>query len=152
MDELINQLVILGEVEDAYTQEAGNWFESLLKAYGATPESEDGARFFKDFEKGYKTKTGQTSMPSVYRSAKSVILQGTKYNIKMWHPALMGKTAIEKAIKEYKTESLKVESVSKFYRNVDALISSVDKIENDVDRENVISYIESSVGLLSRRS
>lgn len=153
-NDLVDQLVLLGQVEDAYNQEAGNWFTNLLVDFGQATGGH--TVYFSNFEVEYKERTQSTSMPSVYRSAKSVILQGYKYGIDMWDPELMGKTAIEKAIKEYKQTQTKLvtdeEVFSSLVQDTDNLLRRIDSVVADEHREQLINYLQTSIASLFTRS
>ena len=102
----IANLIMLEDVDKAHKKESDNWFKSLLSLVGRqTPIRIDTGGFFNEYEDMYKKKKDVTSMPTSYRTAKSVIMTGRKLDINIYGtgdtPSIpMGKTAIEKAIKE----------------------------------------------------
>ena len=98
----VEKLALLERVEGVHKEESENWFKSLLDLVGQHP-LEDIPELFKAYEKVYKDTTGSTSMPTKYRSAKSVINKGLSVDLDMWtrdgKTQLWGKSMIEKEVK-----------------------------------------------------
>lgn len=94
IEKSIDTLILLEDVSNVHKEETDGWFNELLSVIGVA--SVPPRDCFKYYEEKYKEKTSAKSMPSTYRSAKSVILKGLNHNIHLWG---MGKSAIEKEIR-----------------------------------------------------
>ena len=96
----IANLIMLEDVDTAHKKESKGWFKSILSLFG---DSSDPSDFFSRYETSYKNTTGSKSMPTAYRTAKSVIMNGYELSLPLWGDdakSPMGKTSIEKSIKE----------------------------------------------------
>ena len=93
----IDSLIFLEGVSAAYGEEQEGWFRSLSTLLSGTLHSE-WPKFFDEYESTYKEKTSSTSMPTTYRTAKSVISNGYSSGVSDWDT--MSKSRLEKATKE----------------------------------------------------
>jgi len=98
----IENLILLEDVDKAHKKESEGWFKSMLGLLSPVLES-DWTQFFSDYEERYKKEASVTSMPITYRTAKSVIRKGFENDVEGMFDN-MGKTAIEKAIKEKRSK------------------------------------------------
>lgn len=104
---LITDLIFLDDVDSAYNDKQATWFKDLvLHCNNIAPNP------WAEMEAAYKGETGKTTMPNVYRSAKSVISNALKLGIVLTQNGeALGKSALQAAIKAVK-EADKVEGSS----------------------------------------
>ena len=99
--------VIDGLVKYAVGEKATNeaWGTLVLVVHKARVPGVDLREVLKNAEQEFKEKTG-TGLPSAYRSAKSVLLKAIDHGVPIVteNEQPMGKTAVEKAIKEVVTK------------------------------------------------
>lgn len=111
---------------------AGAWGDLCTFAQGVS--ADDVMPLLKDGEKEFKERTGE-QLPAAYRSAKSVLKNALLYGVSVMgdNGVPLGKTAVEKAIKEARASSA---DKSKDVRDVfDACVEKMRKAVSAVSDE-----------------
>lgn len=92
--------------------EAGAWNSLVAEVASAYASGQDIKECLTEAEKAFKEATGETSMPTAYRSAKSVVLKAYEYDVQTVdeNNQPLGKSAVEKAIKDRVPKNIKTSS------------------------------------------
>lgn len=95
---LVDGLVFITEADAALKDERDGWFNQLLKA---AMDCGDHELMFSEVESEYKGRTMSTSMPSTYRSAKTVIGKAISLGVDIYdeNMNLKGKTRLEQDVR-----------------------------------------------------
>lgn len=99
-----------------------NAWADLCRLSHNTPSSVDFANVLKNGETEFKERTGESSLPSRYRSAKSVIIRARDKGVEYVSEGgeALGKTAVEKALRGAPVKKSPIEQV-------DAALSQIKK-------------------------
>ena len=130
VEEVAKALDLTKRGEEALEKKQEQWWGRLVELYQRM-----GGQAFFEVEKRYKELSGSTSMPSSYRSAKSVIQKAAQFGVLR---SGQGKTATEKAIKEKKKELEKEDKANEGDKEayVDKKLKQISKIRKDIAKHS----------------
>ena len=112
----------------------GVWNALVLALAPANADHDAAAELAKQGEKSWKeSKAKDAEIPSTYRSAKSVALTALKVGVAIATPEglPLGKTDVEKAIKEAKGDKATIDKVRTTLNTLAALLDKCDQSEKD---------------------
>lgn len=143
MIQLVEQLKAQRIAEQETTAIASEWWGTMALAVSATNEwvSDDSDKkelakmLAANVEARFKDETGDKSMPSAYRSAKSVVCSAKEYGVSLLNHdgSPKGKTEVEKEIKEAKADKSTDDKIAALASTIARLLERGDHTVASVD-------------------
>ena len=124
--------------------DSGAWEELVMETH-AVLTLDELELVLKNAEQEFKERTGETAMPTRWRSAKSVIITARTHSVTVVgeNGKPLGKTAIEKMIKVIKEGSKMIASPSDIAeKGLDLIAKAYNMCETEVDKIAIQTYVE----------